>query len=289
MALRIADRTGAEIVSVDSMQVYRGMDIGTAKPSDDERRRVPHHMIDVAEPSESYSVTRFQEAGRAAISEIRRRRARVLVVGGSGLHFRSLVDPMSFAPSDRAVRARFEALTEDEAVFALLSVDPEAGRWVHLANPRRVVRALEIHALTGRTPTERAATPEASALRQYRPKEPLAAIGIDPGPSLGVRVAQRFHGMLARGLIDEVRRITPRLGDTAAAAVGYREMARVVAGEWDLAYGTHRAIEATTALVRRQRTYYRRDPRIRWLKWDDDGSALAAGALRALEEAGWTS
>lgn len=287
--MRIAAETGAEIVSVDSMQVYRGMDVGTAKPSKEDRSRVRHHMVDVADPSEAYSVAMFQQAGREAIDRVTERGGFVLVVGGSGLHFRSLVDPMVFAPSDQEVRAGLEAMSADQAIAALLDIDPEAGRTVHLANPRRVLRALEIHALTGATPSQRAATPEAASVREYRPIRRVAVVGIDPGPLLPGRVAARFEGMLEAGLMDEVRAIAPRLGKTAAAAVGYREFSRVVAGEWDLGYASRRAIDATTALARRQRTYHRRDPRIAWLEWDDEPAALAARAHRALEEAGWTS
>jgi tRNA dimethylallyltransferase len=285
----IAARTGAEIVSVDSMQVYRHLDIGTAKPSREDRLRVRHHMIDMVEPSEAYSVARFQEAGRAAMSDALDRGVRVLVVGGSGLHFRSLVDPLIFPPSDPGVRRRFEAMTEDKAVLALLSLDPEAGGRVDLANPRRVVRALEIHALTGATPAQRASTAEAVAVRAYRSMVPVAVVGIDPGSALADRVSLRLSQMLANGFLEEVRRVAPMLGETASAAVGYREMGRVVRGEWDIAYGTQRARDATMALARRQRTFHRRDPRITWLGWDDGVTARADTAQRALEEAGWIS
>lgn len=289
MAMLVAVRTGAEIVSVDSMQVYRGMDVGTAKPSVDDRQRVHHHMIDVADPSEAYSVARFQEAGRAVIREVRDRGRRVLVVGGSGLHFRALVDPLVFAPSDPSVRARLEAMSPAEAVATLLHLDPAAGRHVDLANPRRVIRALEVHALTGGTPTRRSATPQAAAVRAYLPIEPVAAVGVDPGQRLGQRVADRLERMLAGGLLEEVRALLPRLGTTARAAVGYREFARVVSGEWDQGYAARRAAEATMAMARRQRTYHRRDPRITWLEWDDDAVTAADAAQRTLEEAGWTS
>ena len=287
--MEIARATGAEIVSVDSMQIYRGMDIGTAKPSTADRSAVRHHMIDVADPSEAYSVARFQEEGRRALDEARERGSPVLVVGGSGLHFRSLVDPLVFAPSDHSVRSRLEGIPPAEAVSALLAIDPEAAGLVDLANRRRVARALEIHELTGETPTARAAAPEAVAVRTYQAQRAVAAVGIDPGSLLASRIAARFAGMMAGGLLDEVRGLAGRLGETARAAVGYRQMVRVVAGEWDEAYAVRRAVEATKALARRQRTFHRRDPRITWLQWDDDPAVLAERVSQALEEAGWTS
>jgi tRNA dimethylallyltransferase len=289
VAMLVAGRVGAEILSVDSMQVYRGMDIGTAKPSVTDRQTVRHHMIDVADPEEEYSVARFQEEGRAALGEAAHRGARVLVVGGSGLHFRALVDPLEFPPSDPEVRAHLDALPAGEAVRRLLDADAAAGGHVDLANPRRVVRALEVLELSGTTPSERATSPLAEAVRAYRPLIPVVAVGIDPGPKLAARVRTRFEEMLTRGLVAEVRSLVSRMGRTAAAAVGYREMTHVVTGDWDEAYAARRAVEATTALARRQRTYHRRDPRLRWLEWDDDPAELADRAWRALEEAGWTS
>jgi tRNA dimethylallyltransferase len=279
--------TGAEIVSVDSVQVYRGMDIGTAKPSPEARRRVPHHMIDIVDPVDPFSVAEFQVRGRRAIADIQHRGSAVLIVGGSGLHFRSLVDPLDFPPTDPAVREEVERLSLADAVAELLAADRVAGDLVDLANPRRVVRAVEILRITGRTPTERASGPRAEAVRAYRPEVDLAAVGIDPGDRLHGRVVRRLDGMLEAGFLDEVRAL--RLGPTASTAVGYREMARVVEGAWDLDTARDRAIDATTALARRQRTYHRRDPRIEWLEWHDDPAVLATAAVDRLEEAGWTS
>jgi len=289
VALRIARRCGAEVVSVDSMQVYRGMDVGTAKPSPAEQDEVPHHLIDLADPEEAFTVAEFQRAGRAVLDDLERRGVPALLVGGSGLHFRSLVDPLQFEPSDREIRAGMEALGADEAVEALLAADPGAGDVVDLANPRRVVRALEVLHLTGRTPTERAALPEAAALRDYRPVRPLIAVGLDPGARLPQRVEARFDRMLAGGLLDEVAALAPRLGPTAAAAVGYRQLLPVVAGKRGLDYGRLRAVQATRALARRQRTFFRRDPRIVWPEWDDDPGSAASRIAALLEEAGWIS
>lgn len=285
----VAERLGAEIVSVDSIQVYRGMDIGTAKPTAEEIARVPHHMIDIVDPQVAFSVAEFQVRGRLAMAEIEGRGARVLIVGGSGLHFRSLVDPLEFPPTDEGLREAIEGMSLEAATAELLSVDPEAAVWVDLSNPRRVIRALEIHRLTGWTPTARATAPTADAVREYRPEIPVAVVGVDPGEQLPTRVERRFDRMIERGLLEEVRGLHGRLGPTAATAVGYREMMRVVEGQWDLATARRRAIDATTSLARRQRTYQRRDPRIDWLGWQDDPASLAEAAVASLEGAGWTS
>ncbi len=278
--MAMAERLGAEILSVDSMQVYRGMDIGTAKPTVEERRRIPHHMVDVADPEEEFTVARFQAEARRVISEGRRP---IIVVGGSGLHFRAVVDPLRFPPYEPEVRARLERLPVDDLRRRLLEVDAEAGRYVDLANPRRVLRALEIWELTGETPSRRAATAEAAAVREYRAELAVRAIGVDPGPALAERVRGRLARMRRLGLLEEVERLAPRLGRTAAQAVGYKELLGVVSGEVGIEEGFARAEAATLALARRQRTFFRRDPRIRWIPWSDDLDRLVAAALEALE------
>jgi tRNA dimethylallyltransferase len=271
------------------MQVYRGMDIGTAKPSPTERAEVRHHLLDLAEPEESFSVARFQEAGRAVLTAAADAGRRLLITGGSGLHFRALVDPLEFPPADPAVRAVLEDLPKAEATARLLAADPDAGSWIDLNNPRRVVRALEVLAVTGATPSARASSPQAAAVRAYAGLWPVTALGVDPGAQLGGRVRRRFEGMVAAGLLAEVEALAPRLGVTARQAVGYRELLAVVKGDWDLDHAIRRAVDATTALARRQRTFHRRDPRVRWLQWDDDEAGMAAQAAAVLEEAGWTS
>jgi len=289
VALALAEAVGGEIVSVDSMQVYRGMDVGTAKPGLAEQARVRHHLIDLVEPCASFSVAAFQRAGRGVLRDLAARGVPALVVGGSGLHFRALVDPLEFPPHDPAVRREVESLGAEQAAAELLAADAAAGAWVDLANPRRVARALEVYRLTGATPSARLGGQGAAAVRSYRPLLPVAAIGVDPGEALRSRVEKRLDVMLAAGLLEEVARLAPRLGRTAAQAVGYKQLLPVVRGEASLEEGRARAAAATWALARRQRTFFQRDPRIRWLRWDDDSARREAAARIVLEEAGWTS
>ncbi len=286
----LARRFGAEVVSVDSMQVFRGMDIGTAKPTAAERDVVRHHMLDIADPADSFSVAQFQGLGRDVMRQGDEAGTRLLIVGGSGLHFRALVDPLEFAPSDPDRRHQLERVAAAEARDRLLMADPDAGAWVALDNARRVTRALEVMELTGETPSQRAARPSAAAVRGYQSLWPVVALGIDPGPLLADRIRTRFGAMLDSGLVAEVARLAPVMGPVASQAVGYRDLLAVARGECDLAQGTRRAVAATTALARRQRTFHRRDPRIRWLRWDDDPNVVAGEAAQLLEEeAGWTS
>jgi len=282
----VAEAMGAEIVSVDSMQVYRRMDLGTAKPTARDRSRVAHHMIDVVDAADGYSVAEFRVEAKQTMSS---QDGPLLITGGSGLHFRSLVDPLDFPPTDQAVRANLESQNVEEVREELLEADGDAGVNVDLANPRRVVRAVEILRLTGATPGQRAQTPRAQAVRDYQAEVPLVAVGLDPGEKLSGRIEARFDRMLSVGLIEEVEQLVGVWGVTASQAVGYREMSRVVAGEWSVEHGRSRALEATTALARRQRTYFRRDPRIKWMDWHDDSEVVAAKVIEVFEEAGWTS
>jgi tRNA dimethylallyltransferase len=278
------------IVSVDSMQAYRGMDIGTAKPSSDIRRRIPHRMIDIVDPSEDLAAPEFQRIGRNAITAALESHGKVVIVGGSGLHFRSLVDPLSFAPTDPQTKADLERLSHQQLVAELVDVDPTVGEHVDLENPRRVLRALEIHRLTGQSPTQRATSAEAEAERAYQAFIPFSGFGIDAGDRSDGRVSSRFESMVEMGLLDEVATLAPVMGRNASQAVGYKELLPVVAGTAQLADAVDAAIVASNHLVKRQRTFFRRDPRITWLAWQDDEDARierAADSIgRAIE---WTS
>jgi len=279
VAVAVAERLNAEVISVDSMQIYREMDIGTAKPSMEERRGVTHHMIDIVDPSEEFTVAQFREQGRHVIesSEVP-----LIISGGSGLHFRALVDPMTFAPTDPELREQLEMAEADELVRQLVEADPDASNHIDFANRRRVVRALEILELTGVSPSERAVTPEAGELRHYVAEVEFSAVGIDPGGLLEERIQRRLATMIDNGLVEEVSRLWARMGRTARGAVGYREIGAHLDGEMELGQAMAEIARATRRLARRQRTWFQRDPRITWIPWSDDPSEREMMVLEAL-------
>lgn len=269
------------IVSVDSMQVYRGMDIGTAKPDAAARARFGYHLIDLVDPEEELTVAEYQRHGDVVLDRSPERP--VILAGGSGLHLRALVDPLEFPPTDDELRAFLEELSPRQLIDELLEADPEAGDVVDLANPRRVLRAVEVYRLTGATPTSRAGADAAVAVREYAPARPFVGIGVDPGPDLPERIERRFDAMLDKGLLDEVASLAGRLSRTARQAVGYQQLLPVVGGETSLGDARAQAIQATTALAKRQRTFFRRDPRITWVPWHHDPARRVASAWSQIE------
>jgi len=251
------------------MQVYRGMDVGTAKPTVVERRGVVHHLIDVADPEDEFSAADYRRLGRAVIDGAE---TPLIIIGGSGLHFRALVDPMSFAPTDQALRAELEDRSLDDVVAELSSLDADAASHVDLANKRRVVRALEIARLTGETPSQRAHSSEADELKRYVPDLEFTAVGIDPGSATDDRIDRRLEEMRRGGLVEEVRGLGARLGRTARSAVGYREVLDHLAGKMSLDEAFASIGQHTRKLAKKQRTWFQRDPRIRWIPWIEDES-----------------
>ncbi len=277
IAFQAARRLGAEVVSIDSMQVYRGMDIGTAKPSVDERREVVHHMLDLVDPSDEYTVSEFQTQARGVIEGADRP---LILVGGSGLHMRSVIDPLTFEPSEPELRSELEALQLDELGDRLLKLDPAAGEHVDLANPRRVVRAVEIAELTGRSPSVRAREPERRMVDGYQSLYDVTIVGVDPGDELEDRAHDRIEEMFLAGLVDEVKGLQGRMGRTASQAVGYREVVDLLQGRSDESAARQAILSATLALAKRQRTWFRRDPRVRWLTWSGDADTRIEAVLR---------
>jgi tRNA dimethylallyltransferase len=275
VALGLAEGLGAEIVCADSMTVYRGMDIGTAKPSAADRSRIRHHLLDVADPGGSFSVARYQGLARLAFEEIRTRDAVPLVVGGSGLYFRAAVDDLEFPPTDPAVRSRIE--TEDTGSLAarLKREDPEAASFVDLVNRRRVVRALEVIELTGR--------PFSSFRDAWGRYTPAIVAGLAPSlEELDARIRRRLEGMLEEGLLDEVRALIKdghRDALTASQAIPYRQAVDLVEDRMTTEEFLEQAARATRRLVRRQLSWFRRDPRITW--FDADQSERAGAEVGA--------
>jgi tRNA dimethylallyltransferase len=284
LALELADRLGAEVVSADAMLVYRGMDIGTAKPTPEERARVRHHLVDLVDPSEEFSVARFQPLARAAIASVLARGRLPLLVGGSGLYFHAVVDDFVFPPTDRAVRDRLEAEAAQvglpELYRRLTVADPAAAARIQPGNLRRTVRALEVIELTGRPFSSFRAAMDAPASR-YR----LTALGLDPGPELlRTRVAERVAAMARAGLVDEVRRLAARpLSRTARQALGYRELLDALERGTPVPEALEAVVRRTRAYARRQLAWFRRDPRVRWSTLPP-GPERVAWALKAFEK-----
>jgi tRNA dimethylallyltransferase len=274
LSLALAEAVDAEIVSIDSMLVYRGMDVGTAKPSMEERARVRHHLIDVVEPSEPFSVARFQEAAREAIGQIVRRRRAALLVGGSGLYFRAVVDELEFPGTDPATRSELErqadALGPERMYERLAASDPIAAARIDPGNVRRTVRALEVPAITGRP-----FSVFAEAWGRYDVGSVRAAGLRMPREALIARIGLRVRSMLDAGWLEEVRSLVERwFGGwlTSTQAIGYAELARHLRGEMTLGSAVETTVKRTGNLARRQMSWFRRDPRIRWFDVDERGA-----------------
>ena len=274
LSLAVAEASDAEIVSIDSMLVYRGLDVGTAKPSAAERARVPHHLIDVAEPSEPFSVARFQGAARTAIGQIAARGRPALLTGGSGLYFRAVVDELEFPGTDAATRSELErqaaSLGPERLYERLAASDPVAAARIDPRNVRRTIRALEVPAITGRS-----FSAFAQAWERYE-SDAVRAAGLRmPREALVARIGVRVRSMLDAGWLDEVRSLVERgFGGwlTSTQAIGYAELARHLRGDMTLEAAVEATVKRTGNLARRQMSWFRRDPRIRWFDVDERGS-----------------
>jgi tRNA dimethylallyltransferase len=267
LALEVAACAGdIEIVSADAMQVYRGMDIGTAKPTPEERARVTHHLVDVADPSEDYAVARFQRDARAALDDIARRGRRALLVGGTGLYLRSVIDRLEIPGRFPDVRAELEAEADTSALHArLVTLDPLAASRMEPGNRRRVLRALEVTIGSGRPFSS-----YGPGLDTYGPTTvPIFGLRATR-PVLDARIDARYDAQLAAGLLDEVRALHRRpLSRTARQALGYKELLDHLDGRLSFDDAMALARLRTRRFARRQERWFRRDPRIRWLDGDD--------------------
>lgn len=262
LGVALARRLGGEVVNADAMQLYRGMDVGTAKLPPAERGGVPHHQLDVLEVSEEASVSAYQRHARADVAAIRGRGRRPVVVGGSGLYVRALLDRLDIPPTDPDVRRRIEARASLEGPGilhdALAAVDPEAAARIGRANTRRLVRALEVVELTGR--------PFSATLPDYEYAIPSLQIGLDTDRALlDARIEARVDRMWAAGLVAEVRDLGPRMGRTASRALGYAEVLAMLRGEVGEVEARAAVVAGTRRLARRQMTWFGRDPRVHWL------------------------
>ena len=257
-----------ELVSVDSMQVYRGMDIGTAKPTMAERREVPHHLLDLVDPWEDFSVSEFQTAAFAALADIEARGRRPVLVGGTGLHLRAVVDALEIPGQFPEVSAGLSNLPTSDLHAELVRLDPIAAARMEPTNRRRVMRALEVTLGAGR--------PFSSfgpGLDSY-PETTFRMVGVRwPREATDARIAGRYRDQMEAGFLDEVRSLAdhPRgLGRTASQALGYRQLLRHLVGACSLSEALDAARAATRRFARRQERWFRRDPRITWVDVHDN-------------------
>jgi len=267
LGVALAAQLGAEVVNADSMQLYRGMDIGTAKLTVEERQGVPHHLLDVWEPTQTASVAGYQAMARDLLDGPPK-----VFVGGSGLYLRAALDVLEFPGTDPELRAQLEAELEADGPGRLhqrlKDLDPDAASRMEPSNGRRIVRALEVVLLHGSMP---------GAMTEYTSFVPTTYLGLDR-PDLGDRVDRRVDRMWDAGLLEEVRHLGP-LGVTAARALGYAQATRQLAGELTEAEAREQTKAATRRFVRRQRSWFRRDPRIVWL---DPGADVLTQATAIL-------
>lgn len=277
LAVNLALALDGEVINADAMQFYRGMDIGTAKITTAERRGVPHHLLDTLDVTEEASVSDFQQQARAVIEDIQERGKRAILAGGSGLYVRAALDVLEFPGTDPAVRSQLEADYAAQGAGPLLArlrdVDPvSAGR---VSDARRIIRALEVQQLTGR--------PFSSFMPRREYFQPAVQIGLAVDrDQLRERLAQRVHGMVDKGLLEEVRRLDAaglRRGKTAPRALGYSQFLKVLDGGATVEEAAEETIVATRQFARRQLTWFRADPRISWLDWQDPELEAHAVAL----------
>lgn len=281
IARRLAERgERAEIVNADAYQMYRGMDIGTAKPTAEEQAAVPHHLIDIIDPDDTMTVARFQQLARRTIAELQSRGIRPILVGGSGLYARAAIDDISFPGTDPKIRERLERRELEEGAGVLFeelrAKDPQAAARMDPRNPRRTIRALEVIELTGR--------PYSATLPRYRYVVASVQIGLDlDRADLDRRIDIRTAQMREAGFLDEARRLRPHMGLTASRALGYQQMFDLLDGLWDERDAWADVAQKTKRLARKQMGWFGRDPRIHWLQALNP--ALVDNAMAIIEHA----
>jgi tRNA dimethylallyltransferase len=281
LSLGVALALGGEVVNADSMQLYAGMDIGTAKLSPAQRRGVPHHLLDIWDVREAASAATYQRLARGAVAGIHARGRVPVLAGGSGLYLRAALDNLEFPGTDPVVRDQLEAELATAGAGALharlAALDPAAATAILPSNGRRIVRALEVIEVAGR--------PFAAALPQYESRYAVVQLGLKVGrDELDRRIAERAARMWREGLVDEVaalERAGLREGRTASRALGYAQVLRFLAGEYDEDEARAQTILATRRFARRQEAWFRRDPRVIWLDATEEPDALLGAALAA--------
>ena len=267
IALRLAERVGGELISTDSMQVYRGLDIGTAKPTPAERARIPHHLLDVCDLSDPFDAAQFVRRARQAVAEIQSRGRVPIFCGGTGLYFKAFVSGLGEAPAtDSALRAALEAAPFESLLHELRERDPAAYEKIDKQNPRRVIRAVEVIRLTGRKFSEQRAEWKTPAAL---PIEKNSYCFTRPPADLHARINARVDAMFARGLVEETSALLERgldLNPTALQAIGYRQVAEYLRGEHSLEETVELVKIRTRQFAKRQLTWFRRHGNMKWIE-----------------------
>jgi tRNA dimethylallyltransferase len=277
LAIRLAQELDGEIINADSMQLYRGMDIGTAKLSVAQRRGIPHHLLDIWDVRYPANVAEYQQLARDAIAAVQARGQVPILAGGSGLYLRAALDDLNFPGTDPRVRQRLEDELSQrgpaELYTRLAGLDPVAAQGILPSNGRRIVRALEVIEVSGR--------PFTATLPSYESLYPAIQLGLRvPRDELDQRIEQRVDRMWQAGFLAEVRALEAqglREGRTASRALGYAQVLRFLAGEWTELQAREETVKATRRFARRQEAWFRRDPRIRWLDAGTSADQQGAG------------
>ncbi len=278
-------RSNVEIISIDSMAIYRGMDIGTATPTVAEQEEIPHHIIDIVDPADEFALPLFQSAVEKALKEITDRGNRAVLVGGTGLHVRAVVDRLEIPPRFLSIRDEIELISETSFLYEKLkNLDPVAVTKIEPGNRRRIVRALEVTLGTGR--------PFSSfgpGLDVY-PPSPFTQIGIRlPRDLNDLRIAERYKKQIEDGFVEEVRNLVSdgrKLSKTASQALGYKQIISFIEGDNTLGEAIESAITSTRRFARRQEKWFRRDPRIQWMDVKKDPLELLEEVIKVFDAIG---
>ena len=290
LSVELAKELGGEIISFDSMQIYRGMDIGTAKPTMEERQGIVHHMLDIADPREDYSVSRFVEEADKLLQELLSQGKTVILVGGTGLYIDSLMKGLEFAPlPESGVRQELTRIAQEQGIEVLMdrlrAVDPESAERIHPSNQKRVIRALEIYLESGKTMTQ-----HNLETQQRPPKYEPMWIGLDyvNREALYARINRRVDLMVEQGLLEELQRLLAQgipENATSMQAIGYKELMGYIRGECSLEEAKELLKQSSRRYAKRQRTWFRRNPKIHWFLLEDEPNfeALFRSCLPLIE------
>jgi len=274
LSIRLAKSLDGEIVSADSMQIYRGMDIGTAKPSESEMQGIPHHMIDVASPGEPYSVAQYVRQASGCIDDIIRRKKRPLIVGGTGLYIDSVISGRDFAENDdggtlrQELNAKYDDKGGEEMLRLLSEIDIEGGAKLHPNDKKRIVRAFEVYELTGSTISEHNRRTQ-NAPPKYNAR--MLALGFQDRAELYRRIEMRVDRMMDRGLLDEVRRLLDAgigFGFTSMQAIGYKELALALDRQMSIDDAVDKIKMESRRYAKRQMSWLGRNKKIKWILWE---------------------